>query len=195
MHSNTQVNDPGHPASAPPRHPNDSRLKAALRLLRLRNYPAGSSPTISRIATAATLAGAALVGSTAVIHLHLWLAGYREVPRLGPLFLAQAIAGLALAPTLAVGRQLGLVIGGAIYMAASALGLILSATAGFLGIHDGLGVPWATPALVVELVGLVLLGATGAYRTFQAVTLTRRKAPAIRVRDANPPPPKPAKIS
>jgi hypothetical protein len=121
------------------------------------------------LATTAIVAGAGLVVATAVIHLHLWLTGYRHVPRLGPLFLAQAVAGLVLAPILAVGRQLGLVIGAAIYMAASALGLILSATVGFLGIHDGLGAPWATPALAVELAGFVLLGTVGALRLLQAI--------------------------
>jgi hypothetical protein len=38
--------------------------------------------------TLAILVGAALVACTAAIHLHLWLAGYRHVPRIGPLFLA-----------------------------------------------------------------------------------------------------------
>jgi hypothetical protein len=178
MQSSMPVTDRRRPTPARPSHRNDQRLKAALRLLLRRGCPPGSARTISLIATAASIAGAGLVASTAVIHLHLWLAGYREVPRLGPLFLAQAIVGLVLAPILAVGRQLGLVILAAIYMAASALGLILSATVGFLGIHEGLDVPWATPALVVELVGFVLLGATATLRTFQAVRHSRRRAPA-----------------
>lgn len=55
-------------------------------------------------------------------------------------------------------------IAGALYMAASAGGLILSATVGFIGIHDGLGVPWATTSLVVELVGLVIVAGTLAAR-------------------------------
>jgi hypothetical protein len=35
---------------------------------------------------------------------------------------------------------------------------VLSATIGFLGIHDGLGVPWATDSITLELVGFVVLG-------------------------------------
>jgi hypothetical protein len=95
--------------------------------------------------------------TTAAIHLHLWLAGYRHVPRIGPLFLAQAITGFVAAPLVAFGRQIVVVLGGAVFMVASAVGLLLSATVGFLGIHDGLGVPWATTSLVVELTGFVLL--------------------------------------
>jgi hypothetical protein len=89
------------------------------------------------------------------------LAGYRHVPRIGPLFLAQAVTGFALAPVLALGRHLAVVLGAALYMAASAAGLLLSATVGFLGIHDGLDVPWAAPSLTVELAGMVLLGGAG----------------------------------
>jgi hypothetical protein len=109
----------------------------------------------------AILLGAALVAGTAAIHLHLWLAGYQHVPRVGPLFLAQAVSGLVLAPVLAAGRHIIVVLGAAVYMAASAGGLLLSATVGFLGVHDGLGVPWAATSLTVELVGAVLLAAAG----------------------------------
>jgi hypothetical protein len=34
------------------------------------------------------------------IHLHLWLEGYRQIPTDGPLFLLDAVAGLALAAVL-----------------------------------------------------------------------------------------------
>jgi hypothetical protein len=114
------------------------------------------------VGTLSIVVGAALVASTAAIHLHLWLAGYRHVPRIGPLFLAQAVSGILLAPVLGWGRRIIVVLGAALYMAASAAGLILSATVGFLGIHDGLGVPWAATSLIVELLGLVLLSAAGA---------------------------------
>lgn len=114
------------------------------------------------LGTAAVLSGAALIITTAAIHLHLWLSGYRHVHRLGPLFLAQAITGFLLGPILALGRQTALVVVGAGFMAASAVGLLLSATVGFVGIHDGLDVPWATPSLSVELAGFLLLLASSA---------------------------------
>ena len=117
---------------------------------------------VSWLGTAIVLSGAALIITTAAIHLHLWLSGYRHVHRLGPLFLAQAITGFVLGPILAVGRQTILVVVGAGFMAASAVGLLLSATVGFVGIHDGLDVPWATPSLCVELAGFVLLSASSA---------------------------------
>lgn len=106
--------------------------------------------------------GAALVAATAAIHLHLWFSGYRHVPRLGPLFMAQAVSGLVLASVLALTRHTIAVVVAAAYMAASAGGLLLSATVGFVGVHDGLGVPWAGWSLTVELVGFAMLGGAGA---------------------------------
>jgi hypothetical protein len=125
--------------------------------------PSASLPNPIRYgAIAAIVMGAGLIVTTASIHLHLWLAGYRHVPTLGALFLAQAITGFAAGPVIAVARHLVLVLGGAVYMAASAVGLLLSATVGFVGIHDGLGVPWASTSLGVELAGFVLLAPAAA---------------------------------
>ncbi|HET6875639.1 MAG TPA: hypothetical protein VFH70_12710 [Acidimicrobiales bacterium] len=137
--------------------------KARLMRLLLVRRPSPMLPAIVRyLAPLAVLAGAGLVVATAGIHLHLWLTGYRHVPRLGPLFLAQAVTGLAAGPIIALTRHLLVVLGGAVYMAASAVGLILSATVGFVGIHDGLGVPWAAASLGIELAGVVLFSVAGA---------------------------------
>jgi hypothetical protein len=133
------------------------------------SFPENTPRLVAVLGTVAILAGATLVAATAAIHLHLWLAGYRHVSSIGPLFLAQAVSGLALAPVLALGRLLAVVLGAALYMAASAAGLLLSATVGFLGIHDGLGVPWAATSLIVELAGMALLGGAGAVATWRLI--------------------------
>src|SRR5260370_8532410 len=44
----------------------------------------------------------ALLAWIGYIHLHLWLEGYRQIPTDGPLFLLDAVAGLALAAVLLV---------------------------------------------------------------------------------------------
>jgi hypothetical protein len=162
-------------ASAPSPHPRRAPkgpLRGLFRALLMRGCPTGASALAKVTTASAIVAGAGLVASTAAIHLHLWLAGYRHVPRLGPLFLAQAITGLVLAPMLALGRHCVFVLGAAVYLAASAVGLILSATVGFLGIHDGLGVPWATPSLAVELAGFIVLTADLAFTVYR-VSLDR----------------------
>ena len=120
-------------------------------------------PTPGRvIGTALVLLGAAMVGASAVIHLHLWSLGYRHIHLIGPAFLAQGIGGLILAVILAAYRRLAVIAIGAAYLAGSIGALLLSASVGFLGLHDGLDVPWAAWSLTTELVGLVSLISVGA---------------------------------
>ena len=112
------------------------------------------------VVTAAMVAGAVLVVATALIHLHLWAAGYRHIPTIGPLFLAQSIAGVVVAIGIAATRRLGSALAGAAFQLATAGGLLLSATVGIFGFHDGLDAPWAGTSLVVEGTGAAVLLAT-----------------------------------
>jgi hypothetical protein len=109
---------------------------------------------------AATLVGSALLLATALIHLHLWGAGYRGVPTIGDLFLLQSITGVLLAGTIALVRRVGTLLAAAAFQLATAAGLLLSATVGIFGFHDGLDAPWARTSLLVEGLGTVILIAT-----------------------------------
>lgn len=140
-------------------------------------------PPLRSAATAPLVAGGALIAATAAIHLHLWLSGYRFVPTLGDLFMAQAVTGFVLGLALVADRRPVLAVVGAGYMAASAIGLILSDTVGFVGIHDTFSVPWATPALVVELVGLAVTATTAAVVMMAAAGRVRGR---VRGRVAGP---------
>lgn len=105
--------------------------------------------------------GAGTIVGTGAIHMHLWNIGYKNIASIGNLFLAQSIGGFVLGPVIVLVRRMFVVLAGAAYMAASIGGLVLSATVGFLGLHDALSVPWATPSLVVESVGFALFFASG----------------------------------
>jgi hypothetical protein len=87
---------------------------------------------------------------------------------IGPAFFFQFTSGFVLALLLLASRRLLLVIGGAAFTGGSAVALILSATVGFLGLHDGLDVPWASWSLASELAGFVVLSGCS------AVMLARR---------------------
>jgi hypothetical protein len=118
--------------------------------------PSGSRPR--RVATyAILLAGAAAVASSALVHLYLWADGYRHVTTIGPLFVVQGIAGLVLAVGLVAYPRVVTAGVSAAYLLASVVALMLSTTIGFLGFMDTLDAPWATSALVIESVGVVLL--------------------------------------
>ena len=94
------------------------------------------------------------------IHLHLWASGYRNIPTIGPLFLAQTIAAALVAVVLAATRRLVTAVLGALFLVATAGGLFVSATVGLFGFRDGLDAPWAGASLVIEGAGIAVLTVT-----------------------------------
>jgi hypothetical protein len=131
--------------------------RASMVGLLLRPIPESLRPTTRFSAVGGIVVGAAMIAASAVIHLHLWMVGYKHIHLIGPAFLFQAISGLALAVLLMAFRRLVLVVVGLLFCAGSVTALLLSATVGFLGLHDGLGVPWAGWSLGTELAGFVVL--------------------------------------
>ncbi len=107
--------------------------------------------------TALIVVGAALLGAAAGIHLHLWLGGYRRVPTIGPLFLLQAVGGIALTGALLLWRKLVVLLAAALFQLATVGGLLLSVGVGLFGFRDSLSAPLAITSLVTELAGAAVL--------------------------------------
>ena len=107
--------------------------------------------------TLLAVAGAALLVWSGVIHLQLWSDGYRDISVIGPLFLLQGIASIVLAVALAVFRRFALLAAGAVTAAATAVGLLLSASIGLFGYTESLAVPYAKMSLVVEFTSAAVL--------------------------------------
>jgi hypothetical protein len=107
-------------------------------------------------------AAAALV--SAVVHLFLWVDGYRDIAVIGPAFLLNAVAGAVIAVLLLVWRHwvpAFLVVG----FGASTLGaFVLSATVGLFGVHERWTGGWVLTAAVSEVIcivgGLLLMRAS-----------------------------------
>ena len=108
------------------------------------------------------LAGAALLVWSSVIHLMLWSDGYSGISVIGPLFLIQGAGSIVLAVVLAVFRRVVLLAAGAVTMAATAAGLLLSVGVSRFGFRESLAVPYAMSSLVVEFAGAALLAAAAA---------------------------------
>jgi hypothetical protein len=120
--------------------------------------PAQLTSPLSRWAvTLLAVAGAALLVWSGVIHLQLWADGYRDISVIGPLFLIQGITSIALALALVVFRRLVLLAAGAVLLAATAVGLLLSAGIGLFGYTESLDVPYAETSLAVEFTGAAVL--------------------------------------
>jgi hypothetical protein len=125
--------------------------------LLLRPVPGSLRPAARFGAVGGIVVGAVMIAASAVVHLYLWTLGYKHIHLIGPAFLFQAVSGLALAVLLVAFRRLVIVVAGLLFCAGSVIALLLSATVGFLGLHDGLGVPWAGWSLGTELAGFILL--------------------------------------
>lgn len=109
------------------------------------------------------LLGAALTAAMGLIHLWLWLQGYRDVPVIGTLFLINAICAVALvAALLAVPARLRRAVSilAALFTAETLAGLILSLTVGLFGVHESLQTPLVPSTLIVESAGVLVLGLT-----------------------------------
>lgn len=106
-------------------------------------------------------AGGCLVVASGVIHLHLWAAGYRHVPTIGPLFLFQGVSGVVLGVVAALSRRILIALAGAGFMLATIGGFVLSASVGFFGFHDSMAAPWAMVSLIVEGTGGAFLALPG----------------------------------
>ena len=139
-----------------------------------------SSPAARWAVNILALAGAALLAWSSVIHLQLWSDGYKSISVIGPLFLIQGIGATVLALAVVALRRVALLASGALLLAGTAVGLLVSSAIGLFGFQDSLAVPYATTSLAVEFTGaaifLVATVTVLASRSRVAV-LTRTSAP------------------
>jgi len=136
----------------------------------------GSQPG-GRGLLALRVTGAGLLAATAAIHLDLYLTGYRTIPTIGGLFLAQVIAGFVLAAgALVTGRWL--VTGaGAGFCVATLAGYLLSIWAGLFGFRE-VSTTAGIVAGLVEVAGFAVLAAAAALAARRAGAAARLPAAA-----------------
>jgi glutamate-1-semialdehyde aminotransferase len=106
------------------------------------------------------LLGVCLTVAMGLIHLRVWLDGYRELPIIGPLFILNAICSGVLATALLTAParlRAPVAIVTALFTAGTLMGLILSLTVGLFGMHEVMQAPFVVTTLVVETAGVVVL--------------------------------------
>lgn len=114
-------------------------------------------PAARRTVHALIAAGAVLLAWSGVIHLRLWSQGYQSIPVIGPLFLAQGVGTLVIAAVLVAVRRLAVMAVGAVTLAATSGGLLLSAHLRLFGYRESLAVPDVRTSLYVECTGTAIL--------------------------------------
>jgi hypothetical protein len=143
---------------APEPAPQASVPRRVARLL-VRGPARLKSPVARWAVNILALAGAVALVWSSVIHLQLWSDGYQTISVIGPLFLIQGIVGIALALVLVAFRWAVLLAAGAVLLAGTAVGLLLSAGIGLFGYQESLAVPYAASSLTVEFAGTAVLAA------------------------------------
>jgi hypothetical protein len=119
----------------------------------------------SALLMAARLLGAGLTAVMGLIHLRLWLDGYREIPIIGTLFVLNAIcSGVLAIVLLSAPARLRSPVAfiTALFTAGTLAGLIASLTIGLFGVHEILQAPLVVTTLIVEPVGVLVLLLTAA---------------------------------
>ena len=105
------------------------------------------------------IAAAVFVLAGGLVHLQLWLDGYRGIPYVGPSFLANALASalLALAVSARPGRAVAAA--GILLSAVTLAALVMSRTVGVLGFTEPTWTDQAVRATAAEVGAIVALAA------------------------------------
>lgn len=130
-----------------------------------------STRTASTLTWGLRLLGAALLAAMGWLHLDLWFAGYRTIDVIGPAFLANAVAGFALAVLLlVVPRRLlpWTAALGALLAAGTLAALVVSTTVGLFGFVESTAAPLWWETFWIEAGAVVVLAVLA--------VLTRRRA-------------------
>jgi len=139
------------------------------------------------------LAGAALLASSAAVHLDLYLTGYRTIPTIGPLFLFQVIAGFVLAlaivvaPLAPVTRRpavdAAVAAAGAGFAVATLGGYLLSVWVGLFGFRE-IRTTAGTVSGILEVAAFAALATVAVLSA--GLALTDRAPASLRARDTVP---------
>jgi hypothetical protein len=103
------------------------------------------------------LACAGLLIWIGVIHLHLWLEGYRQIPTNGPFFLADAVVAFVFATGLLAWPRAIVGLLGAGFTLGTLAALVISINIGLFGFKESAGASFVVLSLVIEAVATLVL--------------------------------------
>jgi hypothetical protein len=104
------------------------------------------------------LLAAALLLAGGVIHFDLWRGGYRHIPEIGPLFLANFVGSIVLAVAVVLSRRPTFAVGGIVFAGGSLAALVLSRTVGVFGFTETVWTSQAMRTLASEAGAIAALG-------------------------------------
>jgi hypothetical protein len=104
------------------------------------------------------LLAAVLLVAGGIVHFNLWSDGYRHIPNIGPLFIANLVGSIALSAVLVTSRRAAVAVAGIVFAVGSLVALVLSRTVGVLGFTERIWTTEAVQALASEIGAIVVLG-------------------------------------
>ena len=119
---------------------------------------------------------AALLLAGGIVHFELWQGGYRNIPKIGPLFMANFVGSIALAAAFIASRRASVALAGIAFAAGSLVALVLSRTVGVFGFTEAIWTTQAMKTLVTEVGVIVTLGAAFMMQRRTALKLAPAKA-------------------
>lgn len=129
---------------------------------------------LDRLLTLRLLTAASVLVS-AVVHLQLWLEGFRAIPVIGPAFLVNAVGGAAIAVAVVVWRHWLPLAAAVAFGAGTLAAFLVSTTVGLFGVQERLlGGPQIISA--VSEVAAVVFG-LWAWKRLREVRTVRRERP------------------
>jgi hypothetical protein len=133
--------------------------RQSIMALLLRNPRVIAAPNTRLIVTGLIVVGALMTAASGGIHLYLYGGeyGYRFIPTIGPLFLAQGIVAIVLALVVLGTRWLAAVVAAAGLLISTAAGLLLTIEVGLFNFKESWSAPLGVASLVEELVGGAIL--------------------------------------
>jgi len=115
------------------------------------------------VATVGFVLGGGLLVYSGFVHFHLWQSeGYRHIATIGPLFLAQSIAAVALGILAVAVRRVWAAALGIGFALSTMAGFVISVDHGLFGFKDSWSAPFAHTAFVTDLATVVTLGVAAA---------------------------------
>lgn len=100
---------------------------------------------------------AVLLLAGGIVHFNLWNDGYRHIPNIGPLFMANFVGSIALAAAVITSRRASVAMIGIMFAAGSLTALVLSRTVGVFGFTEAIWTPEAMKTLASEVGAIVAL--------------------------------------
>jgi hypothetical protein len=139
-------------------------LSHVVTLMRRGPGPGRPRRALDWAATGAFVIGGLLLVWSAYVHYHLWSEpnGYKLIPTIGNLFLAQWAAGFVVGVGAMVVRRLWAAVIGIGLALTTLTGFLISVVHGLFGFQDSWLAPFAKQSFWLEVAAVVVLGVAGA---------------------------------